>query len=111
MTTANYYVLAQPLQSDRELREQHPLVAIEQLSFTRFKIDAEPEPRLWKICAGAAPQRLSVFEWVALLVFGVSAIFVLACCVFEWSQLSNTSSLDQIITECLLNLPRPGISP
>ena len=111
MTTANYYPLAEPLQSDRELREDHPGVATEQLSFARSKIEAEPEARLWKICAKAAPPRLSVFEWIALAVFGGSAIFGLACCVFEWFHLYNSSSLEQIITECLLNLPRPGISP
>jgi hypothetical protein len=96
MTTVNYYVLAESLQSDRELREEHPWVATEQLSFTQSKIEAEPEARLWKICAGVAPQRLTVFEWIALLVFGVSAIFVLAYCVFEWVQLSDSNSLDQI---------------
>jgi hypothetical protein len=101
MTTANYYVLAEPLKSDRELREEHPWVATEQLSFTRSKIEAEPEARLWKICAEAAPPRLSVFEWIALLVFGVSGIVVLACCVFEWLQLSNSSSLDQIVRALL----------
>lgn len=101
MTTANYYPLAQPLQSDRELREDRPRVATEPLSFTRPKIEAEPDARLWKICAEAAPPRLSVFEWIALLVFGGSAVFGLACCVFEWLQLSNSSSLDQIVRALL----------
>lgn len=101
MTTANYYVLTELLKSDRELREEQPWVATEQLSFTRSKIEAEPEARLWKICAEAAPSRLSVFEWIALLVFGVSGIVVLACCVFEWLQLSNSSSLDQIVRALL----------
>lgn len=99
--TANYYVLAEPLKSDRELREEQPWVATEQLSFTRSKIEAEPEARLWKICAEAAPPRLNLFEWIALLVFGVSGIVVLACCVFEWLQLSNSSSLDQIVRALL----------
>ena len=101
MTTANYYVLAEPLQSDRGLREEHPWAATEQLSFTRSKIQAAPEARLWKICAEVAAPRFTVFEWIALLVFGVSAIFVLAGCVFEWFQLSNSSSLDQIVRALL----------
>ena len=101
MTTANYYVLAEPLQSGRELIGKQPWVATEQLAFTRSKIDVEPEARLWKICAEAAPPRLSVFEWMALLVFGVSGIVVIACCVFEWFQLSNSSSLDLIVRALL----------
>jgi hypothetical protein len=101
MTIANYYVLAEPLKSDRKLREEQPWVGTEQLSPTRPKIEAEPEARLWKICAEAAPPRLRVFEWIALLVFGVSGIVVLACCVFEWFQLSNSRSLDQVVRALL----------
>jgi hypothetical protein len=97
MTTANYYVLAEPLQADPGLGKEHPWVAREQLSFTRPKTEAAPEARLWKICAEVAQPRFTVFEWIALLVFWVSAIFVLAGCVFEWFRLSNSSSLDQIV--------------
>lgn len=101
MTTANYYPLAELLQSDRELREDHPRIATEPLSFTRSKIEVEPEARLWRICAEAAPTRLSVFEWIALTVFAGSAIFGLTCCVFEWVQFSNSSSLEQIVRAIL----------
>ena len=101
MTTANYYDLAEPLQSDQELTEEHPWVSTEQLAFTRRKIEAEPEVCLWKICADAAPSRLCLYEWIALLIFGVSASSILACCVFEWFQLSNSSSLDQVVRALL----------
>lgn len=35
---------------------------------TRSKAEAEPEARLWKVCAEAASPRLGGFEWVAFLV-------------------------------------------
>jgi hypothetical protein len=97
MTTANFYVPAAPLQSDLQLTKELPLFAKEQPSFTRRKLEAEPEKRLWKICAKAASPRLSGFERIALLVFGASGFVALACCVFEWLQLSNSGSLDQVV--------------
>jgi hypothetical protein len=101
MTTANYYDLTAPVQFGRKLREEQSWAASEPLSFTRSKTEAEPETRLWKICAEAAPPRLTVFERSALFVFGSSAIFGLACCVFEWVQLYNSSSLEQIVRAIL----------
>jgi len=62
----------------------------------------EPERRLWKICAQATPPRLGAAECIALLLFGVSEICILTCCVFEWLQLSNSGSLDQVV-RALLN--------
>jgi len=101
MTTTDFYILAAPLQSDQELTEEARRLAIKQPSFTRRKVEAEPETRLWKICAQAAPPRLGAAEWIALLLFGASAICVLACCVFEWLQLSNSGSLDRVVRELL----------
>jgi len=98
MTAANYYVLAEPF---KELTEERSRVAAEKASLKRREIEAEPETRLWKICAEAAPPRLSVFERTALFVFAVSAIIGLACCVFEWVQLSSNSSLDQVVRALL----------
>ena len=97
MTTVNYYALAEPPQFERELTKEKTWVTKDHLSFARPKIVAEPETRLWMICTEAAPPRLSVFEWSALLVFGVAATFGLACCVFEWVHLSDTGSLDQVV--------------
>ena len=96
MTTANYYVLAEPPQSAQELTKDRPRVATKQSSFTQPKVEAEPETRLWKICAEAAPPRLNRFEWIALLVFGASAILSLAFCAFEWFHLFNSGALEQI---------------
>ena len=98
MTAANYYVLAEPF---KELTEERSRVAAEKTSIKRREIEAKPETRLWKICAEAAPPRLGVLERTALFVFAVSAIFGLACCVFEWFQLSNTGSLDQVVRALL----------
>jgi cytochrome c-type biogenesis protein CcmH/NrfG len=98
MTTANYYVLAEPV---RELTEERPRTTIERLSVKRREIEAKPETRLWKICAEAATPRLGVLERTALFVFAVSAIFGLACCVFEWFQLSNSGSLEQVVRALL----------
>ena len=97
MTTANYYVLTEPL---KELTEERSRVAAEKASLRRREIEAKPETRLWKICA-EAPPRLGVLEWTALFVFAVSAIFGLALCVFEWFQLSNSGSLDQVVRALL----------
>jgi cytochrome c-type biogenesis protein CcmH/NrfG len=98
MTTANYYVLTEPF---KELTEERPRVASEKASLKRRTIEAEPETRLWKVCAEAAAPRLSVFERTALFVFAVAAIVCLACCVFEWVQLYNTGSLDQVVRALL----------
>ena len=98
MTTANYYVLAEPL---KDLTEERSRVAAEKTSIKRREIAAKPETRLWKLCAEAASPRLGVLERTALFVFAVSAIFGLACCVFEWFQLSNTGSLDQVVRALL----------
>ena len=96
MTTASYYVLAEPPQADQELTKERPRGATRQSSFTRPKVEAKPETRLWKICAEAAPPRLNSFEWIALLVFGASAILSLAFCASEWFHLFNSGALEQI---------------
>ena len=98
MTTANFYVLTEPL---KERTEERPPVAAEKTSPERREIEAEPETRLWKICAEAAPPRLGVFERTALFVFSISAILGLACCVFEWVHLSSSGSLDQVVHSLL----------
>ena len=101
MTATDLYVPAAPLQSDQEPREEPRGIAIKQPSFTPPRIEAEPETRLWKICAEVAPPRLSRFEWIAILVFGASAFVALTCCVFEWLQLSSSGSLDQVVRALL----------
>jgi hypothetical protein len=98
MTTANFYVLTEPF---KELTKERSPVAAEKTSPKRREIEAQPETRLWKICAEAAPPRLSIFEWTMLLVFAVSAILGLAWCLFEWVQMSNTGSLEQVVRALL----------
>jgi hypothetical protein len=97
MTTANYYVLGEPPQSDQELTEGRPRVATKQSSFTRPKVEAEPETRLWKICAEVATPRLNGFERIAILVFGASAFLSLAFCAFECFHLFSSGALDRIV--------------
>ena len=96
MTTANYMILAEPRQADLELTKARARAATKPTSFTRPKIEAEPETRLWKICAEAAPPRFSRFEWTALLIFGASAVLSLAFSAFEWLHLFNSGALEQI---------------
>ena len=97
MTTANFYILAEPRQSDRRLREKRSPAATEHSSLSQPKLEAEPETRLWKLCAEAASPRLSSFEWIAILVFAASALAAMACCAFEWIQLANSGALDQTV--------------
>jgi hypothetical protein len=94
--TANYYVLADPPRSAQELTKERPRWATKQSSFTRPKVEAVPETRLWKICAQVAPPRLNSFEWIASLVFAASALLSLAFCAFEWFNLFKSGALDQI---------------
>jgi hypothetical protein len=101
MTTANYYGLAEAPQSCRELKEERARVATKQSSFTRTKVDAEPETRLWKVCAAATSPRLSRLEWIAILVFGASAFLSLAFCAFESFHLFSSGALDQIVHSIL----------
>ena len=70
MTTADFYILAEPRRFDRRLKEERARVATEQSSLSQPKVEAEPETRLWKVCAEAASPRLSRCEWIAILVFG-----------------------------------------
>jgi hypothetical protein len=99
--TANYYVLADPPRSAQELTKERPRLAAKQTSFSRAKVEAAPETRLWKVCAEIDPQRLSWIEWIALLFFAASAFLSLAFCVFEWFRLSNSGALEQIVRAIL----------
>jgi hypothetical protein len=101
MTTANYYVPAAPLLPDQKLRKERNRVATKQSSATQVRVETEPETRLWRICAAAAPPRLRRLEWMALSVFGASAFLAMAFCAFEWLHLYNSGSLDQIVRAIL----------
>ena len=101
MTTADFFILAEPRRSDRRLKEKRPPAATEQSLLSRPKAEAEPETRLWKLCAEAASPRLSRFEWIAILVFAASALAAMACCAFEWIQLANSGALDQTVRALL----------
>jgi hypothetical protein len=101
MTTADFYILAEARQSDRRLNEKRAPAATEQSLLSQPKIEAEPETRLWKLCAEAAFPRLSRFEWIAILVFAASALVAMTCCTLEWIQLANSGSLDQTVRALL----------
>ena len=101
MMTANYYVLGEPPRADQELTKHRSWVATKQSPFTRAKVEAEPETRLWKICAEVAPPRLNKFEGIALLVFGASAFLSLAFCAFTWFHLFSSGALDQVVSAIL----------
>jgi hypothetical protein len=102
MTTADFFILAEPRRSDRRLKEERARVAMEQSSLRRPKVEAEPETRLWKVCAESAYPALSRIEWIAILVFAASALVAMACCACEWFQLSTGGALEQTV-RALLN--------
>jgi hypothetical protein len=64
MATGNFYTLAKPLQSDQRLKEERD-AATRRLSVTGDKAEAEPEARLWKVCAEAAAPQFTVLELAA----------------------------------------------
>ena len=101
MTTADCYILTEPRRSDRRLKEKRARAATEQSLLSSPKIKAEPETRLWKLCAEAASPRLSRFEWIAILVFAASALVAMTCCTFEWIRLANSGALDQTVRALL----------
>jgi hypothetical protein len=78
MSTANFYVLAKPMQSAQGLQEQHRAKTGKR-SFRR-PVEAEPEARLWKICAELASPRLGGFELVVFLLFGALSLVAMAYC-------------------------------
>jgi hypothetical protein len=96
MARANSYVLAKPLHSDQGLKEENR-AATRRPVVTRSKAEAEPEARLWKVCAEAASPRLGGFEWVAFLVFGALALGALAYCFSELFQFLTSGALDQTV--------------
>jgi hypothetical protein len=105
MTKADFYIQTDPRRSDRRLKEERAHLATEPSSLSRPKVKAEPETRLWKVCAEAASPRLSRFEWIAIFVFAASALVAMACCTLEWFQLSNSGALDQTVRALLTSAP------
>jgi hypothetical protein len=67
------------------------------LSGTGDKAGAEPEARLWKICAEAASPQFTALEFVALILFGVLSLGAVSYCVSELFQLLNSGALDQTV--------------
>jgi len=96
MSTANFYVLAKPMQSAQGLQEQHRAKTGKR-SFRRSLVEAEPEARLWKICAEVASPRLSGFELVVFLLFGALSLVAIAYCFSGLFQLLNGDALEQTV--------------
>ena len=100
MSTANFYVLTDPLRSERGLKEEtHPAT---RLIVTAAKTEAEPEARLWKICTETASPRLGVIESITFIFFGVLALGALTFCFSELLQLVNSGALDQAVRALLM---------
>ena len=99
-TTANLTILAEPLEPAQGSKAERQ-TAIAQRPFSRSKAETEPERRLWKLCAEAAPPRFSGIEWIALVLFGASAFGALAFCFSEWFHLSSSGALDQTVRALL----------
>jgi len=100
MTTTNLYIVAEPLQPDRAIK-QRSRVADRQSPVTRSKVGTEPQIRLWKLCAEVASARLTGVEWIGLLLLGVSALSALAYGFFELFNLFNSGALDQTVRALL----------
>lgn len=96
MATANFYALAKPLQSDQGLEEERH-AATRRLSVTGDKAEAEPEARLWKVCAEAASPQFTLLELAAFLLLGVLSLGAVVYCVSELFQLLNSGALDQAV--------------
>jgi hypothetical protein len=60
-------------------------------------LEAEPEARLWKICAEVASPRLSGFELVVFLLFGALSLVAMASCFSGMFQLLNGDVLEQTV--------------
>ena len=95
-----FYILEKPLYSDQGLKER-PRVATGQPSFARCEVEAETEKRLWKVCAEVASPGLSLFEWVALLVFGAASLGALAYGFYELFRLFHSGALDETVRALL----------
>jgi hypothetical protein len=100
MATANLYILAKAAESDEGLKEQN-LVATGRPSFTRPTAEAEPEARLWKVCAEVASPRFRGFESVLFLLFGALAFGALAYSFYEPFHLLNSGAPDETIRAVL----------
>ncbi len=96
MTTVHFYILPKPLRFHQGIGEQYRATD-RQRSFSRSKVEEEPETRLWKVCAEAACPRLNVFEWVAFLLFGAVSLGALVYGFCELSHLLNSGALDQTV--------------
>ena len=99
-TTANFTILAEPLESVQGLKDKRQAAAGPR-PLSRSKAETEPEARLWKLCAEAASPRLSGAEWIALALFGASALGALAFGFWELFHLFNTGALDQTVRALL----------
>jgi hypothetical protein len=100
ITTANFHVLEKPLQPDQGLKVQQR-VATEQPSFAPPKVEAEPEARLWKVCAETASRRYGALEWITFLLLGVLALGAAGFCFAELFQLINSGAPDQTVRALL----------
>jgi hypothetical protein len=96
MATTDFYTLAKPLQPDQRLEEERH-AATGRLSVAGDKAEAEPEVRLWKVCAEAVSSQFTALEFVAFLLFGVLSLGAVAYCVSELFQLLTNSALDQAV--------------
>ena len=100
MTTTNFLILPEPLKSHLGSKGKGQ-AASGQHSFSRPKVETEPETRLWKICAKVASPGLSGVEWIALLLLGAAACGAVACCFWESFRLFNSGALDQTVRALL----------
>jgi hypothetical protein len=94
MATVDFYVLAEPQQSDQKLREPRR-AGRRQLCITVAK--AEAEASLWKICTEAASPRFNIFEWIAFLLVAALSLGALAYCLAESFYLLSSGALDEVV--------------
>ena len=96
MPAANLEILEMPFPSDegRKAKRHFPSTRI---SVARLSTETELEERLWKVSAETGYSRLSRFEWILFLFFGVMALGATTNCLSEMFQLLRSESLEHLV--------------
>jgi hypothetical protein len=96
MPAANLEILEMPFSSD-EGREAGSHFPMTRMSVARPSTENELEERLWKVSAETTSSRVSRFEWIVFLFFGVMALGAATNCWSELFQLLRSESLEHLL--------------
>jgi hypothetical protein len=96
MPAVNLEILEMPFRSD-EGRKAVSHFPMTRMSVARPSTETELEERLWKVCAKITSSRVSRFEWIVFLFFGVMALGATINCWSELFQLLRSASLEHLV--------------